>query len=139
MPALNFRIEYQYRDKPGILLPVALRYANRETDFFARLDTGALFCIFQRLHAETVGIVVESGVPTRISTVTGGFVTYAHQVGLGVLGIEVAATVYFAEDPAMPRDVLGQTGWLDRMRLGLVDHDRRLYLSHYDDAADQEK
>jgi hypothetical protein len=56
---------------------------------------------------------------------------------LGVLGIEVEATVYFAEDPAMPRDVLGQSGWLDRMRLGLVDHDRQLYLSHYDDAAEE--
>jgi hypothetical protein len=134
---LSFRIEYQYQDERGILLPVALHYGDRETDFFARVDTGASFCIFQRLHAETVGIVVDSGLPTRISTVTGGFVAYAHQVALGVLGIEVEATVYFAEDPTMTRDVLGQTGWLDRMRLGLVDHDRQLYLSHYDDAAEE--
>ena len=139
MPRLSFRIEYQYKDERGILLPVALRYAGHETDFFARVDTGASFCIFQRLHAETVGIVVESGIPTRISTVTGGFLTYAHRVALGVLGIEVEATVCFAEDPAMPRDVLGQTGWLDRMRLALVDYDRQLYLSHYDDPADEEK
>ena len=137
MPKLSFQIEYQYKDERGILLPVVLRYAERETDFFARVDTGASFCIFQRLHAETVGIVVESGAPTRISTVTGSFVAYAHQVALGVLGIEVEATVYFAEDPAMPRDILGQTGWLDRMRLGLVDHDRQLYLSHYDDQGDE--
>ncbi len=137
MPKLSFRVEYQYKDGRGILLPVALRYADRETDFFARVDTGASFCVFQRLHAETVGIVVESGAPTRISTVTGSFVAYAHQVALGVLGIEVEATVYFAEDPAIARDVLGQTGWLDRMRLGLVDHDRQLYLSHYDDAAEE--
>ena len=82
---------------------------------------------------------MESGAPTRISTVAGGFLTYAHRVALGVLGIEVEATVYFAEDPAMPRDVLGQTGWLDRIRLGVVDHDRQLYLSHYDDPADEEK
>ncbi|HWF10925.1 MAG TPA: hypothetical protein VG297_20795 [Bryobacteraceae bacterium] len=121
-----------------------MRYAGHETDFFARVDTGASFCIFQRLHAETVGIVVESGARTRISTVTGGFVAYAHQAALGVLGIEVLgieveATVYFAEDPAMPRDVRGQTGWLDRMRLGLVDHDHQLYLSHYDDATEDEK
>jgi len=128
VPKLSFRIEYQYKDG---------RIHARETDFFARVDTGASFCIFQRLHAETVGIVVESGTPIRISTVMGGFVAYAHQVALGVLGIEVEATVYFAEDPAMPRDVLGQTGWLDRMRFGLVDHDRRLYLSHYDDAVDE--
>ena len=118
---------------------MALRYGGRETDFLARLDTGASFCIFQRLHAETVGIAVESGVPTRVSTVTGSFLAYAHRVTLGALGVEVEATVYFAEDPAMPRDVLGQTGWLDRMRLGLIDHDRRLYLSHYDDPADDKK
>jgi hypothetical protein len=58
---------------------------------------------------------------------------------LGVLGIEVEATVYFAEDPAMPRDVPGRNGWLDRMRLGLVDHGRQLYLSHYDDPAEGQK
>jgi hypothetical protein len=139
VPKLSFRIEYQYKDERGILLPVALRCANRETDFFARVDTGASFCIFQRLHAETLGLTVESGVPIRISTVTGGFLAYAHQIALGVLGIEVEATVYFAEDPAMPRDVPGQTGWLDRMRLGLVDHNRQLYLSHYDDAAEEDQ
>lgn len=136
MPKLSFRIDYRYKVEPGILLPVALRHASRETDFFARVDTRAAFCIFQRLHAETVGIVVESGDPTRISTVTGGFLAYAHRVTLGVLGIEVEATVYFAEDPAMPRDVLGRNGWLDRMRLALVDHDRQLFLSHYDDPGD---
>jgi hypothetical protein len=70
---LSFRFEYRYKDEREILLPVALRYAGRETDFFARVDSGASFCIFQRLHAETVGIVMESSVPTRISTVTGGF------------------------------------------------------------------
>jgi hypothetical protein len=32
---------------------------------------------------------------------------------MAVLGIEVEATVYFAEDPAMPR------GWLEYMRLAL--------------------
>lgn len=78
MPKLSYRIEYQYNDERGILPPVALRYSGRETDFFARVDTGASFCIFQRLHAETVGIAVESGSPTRVSTVTGTFVAYAH-------------------------------------------------------------
>jgi hypothetical protein len=135
---LSFRFEYRYEGQRGILVPVVLRSADHETDFFARIDTGASFCIFQRLHAETVGIAAESGVPTRISTVTGGFLAYAHSIVLGVLGIEVEATVYFAGDPAMPRDVPGQTGWLDRMRLALVDHDRQLYLSHHDDPADEE-
>jgi hypothetical protein len=86
---------------------VALRYADRETDFFAHVDTGVSFCIFQRRHAVRVRIAVESGVPMRISTVAGGFLAYAHRVALGVLGIEVEATVYFAEDPAMCSDKPG--------------------------------
>jgi hypothetical protein len=139
VPKLSFRIAYLYKGQRGILVPVALRYADRETDFFAHLDTGASFCVFQRRHGIRVGIVVESGMPTRISTVTGSFLAYAHRVTVGVLGIEVETTVYFAEDPSMPRDVLGQTGWLDHMRLALVDHDRQLYLSHYDDAVDEEE
>jgi hypothetical protein len=48
VPKLNFRVEYQYKDERGILLPVALRYAGHETNFFARVDAGASFCIFQR-------------------------------------------------------------------------------------------
>ena len=39
----------------------------------------------------------------------------------------------------MPRDELGQTGWLVRVRLGLVDQDRQLYQSHYDDLSEDEK
>ena len=109
---------------------MALRYAGRESNFFARVDTGASFCVFQRLHAETVGIAVESGIRIRISTVTGGFLAYAHRVALSVLGIEVEATVCFAEDPPIP---------LGRLRIGLVHHDRWLYVSHYDDVTDDER
>jgi predicted aspartyl protease len=118
---------------------VSLRYAGRETEFIASVDTGASFCVFQRLHAETLGIPLESGAPTRISTVAGGFLAFAHRVAVSVLGIDVEATVYFADDSAMPRDVLGQTGWLDRIRLGVVDYNRQVYLSHYDDPADEEE
>jgi hypothetical protein len=46
VPKLSFRIEYQYKDERGILLPVALRYVGRESNFFARVDTGASFCVF---------------------------------------------------------------------------------------------
>jgi hypothetical protein len=107
VPKLSFRVEHLLR---------------------ARGHLG-LRSIFQRLHAETVGIVVESVAPMRISTVTGGFLAYAHRVALGVPGIEVEAAVHFAEDPAMPRD---------RLRIGLVHHNRWLYLSHDNDVSEDE-
>lgn len=85
---------------------MALRYSGRETDFFARVDTGASFCIFQRLRAETVGIAVESGSPTRISTVAGSFVAYAHQIALDVLSIVpivcLPLPAFHGIDPAQP-------------------------------------
>jgi hypothetical protein len=52
-----------------------------------------------------------------------------------VLGIETTTTVYFAADEAFTRNVLGRQGWLNVIRLGLVDYEGKLYLSHYDDPA----
>ncbi|MEK7832762.1 MAG: aspartyl protease family protein, partial [Acidobacteriota bacterium] len=97
----------------------------------AKVDSGADGCIFARTHGERLGLNIEAGQPMRFRTAAGGFPTYGHQVTLSVLGIETMATVYFAADPQFSTNVLGRTGWLDRVRLGLVDYEGRLYLSDY--------
>lgn len=130
---VQFGTGYKYRDHEGISLPIALSYGDRKASFRAALDTGASVCVFQRRHAERLGLHLEAGLPTRIATVTGTFSAYAHEVTIDVLEIKVDAMVYFAADPAMPRDVLGRMGWLDRIRLGLIHHDEQIYLSYYDD------
>jgi hypothetical protein len=40
---------------------------------------------------------------------------------------------YFAAEPHLARAVVGRSGFLDRVRLALIDYDRRLYLSAYED------
>jgi hypothetical protein len=75
------------------------------------------------------------GIAQWIGTATGRFLSYSHEVTLTVLGIETTATVYFAADEDFPVNALGRVGWLDRVRLGLVDYDSRLYLSDYNDPA----
>jgi hypothetical protein len=40
--------------------------------------------------------------------------------------------VYFFADERINKNLLGRIGWLDRIRLGLVDHDGELYLAPYD-------
>jgi hypothetical protein len=40
--------------------------------------------------------------------------------------------VYFFGDERINKNLLGRAGWLDRIRLGLVDHDGELYLASYD-------
>jgi hypothetical protein len=43
--------------------------------------------------------------------------------------------VYFFADQRIGKNLLGRVGWLDRVRLGVADHDHLLYLAAYDFAA----
>jgi hypothetical protein len=54
---------------------------------------------------------------------------------MGVLGIENSSMVYFFADQSIRKNVLGRQGWLDRIRLGLIDHDQELYLAAYNEVA----
>lgn len=51
-----------------------------------------------------------------------------------MLSMDIAfeSMVYFFADERIKRNLLGRAGWLDRVRLGLVDYDRVLYLAGYD-------
>jgi hypothetical protein len=100
---------------------------------FASIDTGADHCLFERGYAEALMIEVESGAPLEFGTAAGSFKAYGHEVALSVLDLEVDALVYFFEESSIKKNVLGRNGWLNRVRLGIVDHDSFLYLSPYDD------
>jgi len=115
----------------AIIIPVILRLANTATRTDAYLDTGARFCVFKRSLAEPLGLEVETGEPIRLSTVTGSFDAYGHTVTLETLGYSFDVTVYFAAHESFSRNVLGRRGWLDQLRLGLIDYDSKLYLSRY--------
>jgi len=131
---LNFAASYDYDlGAVDINVPVTLRSGAETREVIAKLDPGSTFCVFKREIGERLDFDIERGVPQWIGTATGRFLSYGHEVTLTVLGIETTAMVYFAADEDFPVNVLGRVGWLDRMRLGLIDHDGRLYLSAYDD------
>jgi predicted aspartyl protease len=115
----------------GITVSVNLFYADKEVEFDAKIDTGSTFCVFQRLHGELLGLEIEKGIPADISTATGSFRAYGHELTLTVLGIETVSTVYFAESDYFDRNVLGRIGWLDRVKLGLIEQEGKLFLSEY--------
>ena len=48
-----------------------------------------------------------------------------------MLGIVIHSLVYFFAESAIRKNVLGRNGWLDRVRIGLVDYDREFYLAAY--------
>ena len=120
--------------KPGISLTATLHYGEESVECEAKLDTGSSHCIFKRSHGELLGLDIESSLPERISTVTGGFLAHAHAISVEVLGIRTEATVYFAAEENFKRNVLGRTGWLDRVKLGLIDYEAKLLLSSYSES-----
>ena len=131
--SLSFALVHDYSGDGAIRLPVTLASGDEEIRVDAFLDTGASLCIFRREIAVSLGIDVEAGERVRVGTVTGGFDTYGHTLTLSTLGYWFVVTVYFAALDGLPRKVLGRRGWLDQVRLGLVGHDGKLYLSKYDE------
>jgi len=130
--SVAFAEKYDYDTlKIGITVPVTLNLGEENVVFEAKIDTGAENCIFERIHGERLGLVIESGEKQNFITVAGNFVAYAHEVNLSVLEIEFHTRVYFAESEYFTRSVLGRSGWLDRVKLGLIDYEGKLLLSAY--------
>lgn len=131
---LEFETLHTYgTDKRSIELDVTLRFGERTVSFPAQIDTGATFCVFERGYAETLGLTVESGEAIRFSTAIGSFDAYGHSLVLETLHYSFDVMVYFAAEESFKRNVLGRSGWLDHVRLALVDYKGELYLSRYDD------
>ncbi|MSV36412.1 MAG: hypothetical protein EXQ47_12580 [Bryobacterales bacterium] len=135
METLTFRSKHSYgQSKAGIEIPIGLRLGtDRGVRLLAKVDTGATFCIFQRDYAEQLAIPVESGTQAVVTTATGPFEVYGHNLTLSCFDFELEAMVYFARDSNYLRNVVGRLGWLQHFRLGLIDHDATLFLSRYDE------
>ena len=127
------RLSYSKYDEITVELSLS---GNSSTPFAveATVDTGSKFCIFQRRYARLLGFDLETGTKVRIRTAAGSFVAYGHEVNLAVSNMEWSAVVYFADEENSPVNVLGRVGFLDRLRIGVVDYEQVLYLGPHDAA-----
>ena len=133
MHQLAFTRTHSYAGRDAsITVPVALPSGALFADLVASIDTGASHCLFENAYAPRLGLDLTSGVLTRFQTANSIFDAYGHEVEIDVLGIVTHSLVYFFAEPSIRKNVLGRGGWLDRVRLGLIDHDRALYLAEYD-------
>ena len=131
---MAFQVDFEKKGvykslETGITVDATLRYGNLETICSAKIDTGAQTCLFERGVADFLEIDVESGYREKFITLAGGLVAYAHQVELETLGLSFQSYVYFAESYAVKRNLLGRQGWLQLVKLGLIDYDSEIYLS----------
>lgn len=130
---IEFETSHEYDTREvGITVKTKLKHGKEFVEFYAKVDTGSSYCIFERVHGENIGIDIEGSDEIIISTATGSFLAYGHELTLSVLGIEAVSTVYFAKEESFTRNVLGRGGWLDRVKLGLIDYEGKLFLSEYD-------
>lgn len=131
---LEFTQRHSYADeRAGITLPVVLKAGSVIVRLTAAVDTGASFCLFRREVAMALGLEVEQGLLRKFRTANSSFDAYEHEIDLSVLGVTTHAVVYFFADESINKNVLGRSGWLDRVRLGIVEHDAQVYLSPYDE------
>jgi hypothetical protein len=132
MYRLDFDTLYSYATEPvGISVPVALKSGDKRVRLAASIDTGAAYCLFRAELAPALGLDLTNGELKRFRTANSNFDAYGHEVELSVLGSTTFSRVYFFADAAINKNVLGRVGWLDRVRLGLVEHDSHVYLAPY--------
>lgn len=130
--SLEFAKSYNYDTlKTGISLPVILHLGDNFVEIHAKLDTGSTHCIFERKHAELLDLDIESGDPVTIGTATGKFLAFEHRINLITFGLSWEAAVCFIAEEGIKRNILGRQGWLDRVKLGLIDYEGRLLLNPY--------
>lgn len=124
----NFRIKHGYdTTKTGITISIELSNGPKVVQINPKLDTGASFCIFERAYAEMLGMSVEGGTPTLVSTANSSFQAFGQRLTMTALGLRFDMTVYFAADESIKRNVLGRLGFIDQLCLCLVEHDGELY------------
>ncbi len=132
--SLDFAACFDYQAYDEITVNVDLVCGVSSAAVDAKLDTGSKFCIFQPSYARWLGLDLRNGIPERIRTATGSFTAYGHEVRLMIGDLDWSATVYFAEPEEFPINVVGRVGFLDHLRVGLIDYEQLLYLSAYEAA-----
>lgn len=129
---LNFDVSYTYDESDeGIAIPVTLSFNGAQIRTYAKIDTGAEYCIFSFELGENLGIDVHSGIPKRMGSLTGVLDTFGHEIVIQSCGIALQSVAYFAKYSGLPRNLLGRNGWIRKLHLGVVDYDSTIYLNPY--------
>lgn len=123
-------LEYDLSEE-GVGLDVEIEFGGANINLHAKIDTGATYSIFERRFAQELGLNLNDGMRQLFATATGVFYGFGFRVNLKTADLEFDSMVFFAEDENFRKNVLGRIGWLDKIVLGLIDYEGKLFLSRY--------
>ena len=131
---LTFEKQIKYSDhQKGIGLNVVLiADETNPVSAIAKLDTKSEFCLFQRKYAELLDLEIEGGTENPMRTINSSFKTFGHEVKILFSDFELSTTIYFPEFE-IPRSVVGRTGFLDMLKIGLIEYEQLFYFSLYNE------
>ncbi|MBI4092542.1 MAG: hypothetical protein HY420_01325 [Candidatus Kerfeldbacteria bacterium] len=98
------------------IIPVKVLYGTRDIDYFALIDSGADFCIFDAEIGEAVGIEIERGEQIEFGGIQArtGSTGYLHDITIAIGGWKYEARVAFSREIAEHGfGILGQKGFFD--------------------------
>lgn len=132
----NFNLDFEKlvhfdAGKKGISVNTTLKLSDKEISFPSKIDTGSSFCIFERRFGEELGLEIKKGLFQNVGTATGTFKVFGFRLTLEVENFQFDSLVYFAEDDNFSRNILGRHGFLELVKIGLIDYEGKLYLSRY--------
>lgn len=126
---LNFTDKHRYETtEVGITIPFSLKAGDIIVEGYRKVDTGAEFCLFQREHADEMGLDVESGRAIRLSTLSGSLEAFGHRLLIQTFDLAFESTLYFAGFYGLNRNILGRKGWLEHLDFGLTMRSNTIYL-----------
>ncbi|HMY76255.1 MAG TPA: hypothetical protein PLQ88_30840, partial [Blastocatellia bacterium] len=128
---LEFELRHRYLSREGIWIPATLVFGGKMVDCRAKMDPGAEFCVFRRDVADELKIEVEQGYPLMMDSPGGQVETFGHEVVLRTFDYAFETMVYFASNPYFTRNLLGRNGWLNQVKLAVIDYEETLFISPY--------
>ena len=113
--------DYKQAERP--VIPIKVKYQNKEVEYLALIDSGADFCMFHAEIGEYLGINIIKGKKLKFFGVTGDKqIAYFHKIKINVGGHDKECYCGFSyELNKMPYGILGQRGFFDTFKV-LMDY-----------------
>lgn len=113
------QVSFVYRP----IIPVQIKYRDKEVGYEALIDSGADSCIFHSEIAEILDISWEKGKPCSFGGIGGKFLKgfISSPIAISVGGHPIKTSVIFSEEiPSYGYGILGQEGFFRFFRIRFV-------------------